>query len=737
MDKSINRQDILFVMSDSQRNPYSALPSLDSWQPDEDEYIKLDLGRYSDAEPSQFKHEEIFKYDLMRPSLCEDLRKMATQYGEIIDSITQLANQKNTSRQAAGALKSPCGTPCCYPHSTPTPSPIDLALSNLSSGQYSPYNYSNNMFAAAPPSAINAQPNYEVRICPVCQNNMSWLPKYASCPKCGIKQIPIVKERKPRRMTADEILNEYLGKPPPSHDDLCKLPSKPSSKEKSSKSTCRCTCKNGKLCANCRLRKQYPDIMQPRSTNVPVQSEEDTDSDPEHHCLDTTMSMEYRPFLSRVFSELRQMYDIDVGKQPNKETCAQQEKQKEKEKQVRQLEKVAKPMSKKKKTPPNIISRKSRRRKSKKSKTHKHCVKSERPVGRRHGWAWSSSREARKYGWRPGAILKSIRKLMNFFLYGSSRGSKRRARCMDVLKGNGENECGPTVLNLSKKNGEITITLRPNNNSHVQMQPIVFKVVKSDLAVALSEMKKTLRAEGFSECSCRNSVMMCVCRDVVEKKYLEQAIHSECRRRGMESCVDQLVMADSSDSETEFDIDVNTPADMAKPPTPKQSTVNFGMQTTTKPVPEPRPFPISYSPYWRFYNCAAGDRFANTAFGDLGEIVFEDGLFGYREGGPHGVPPGAQPKNPAIWGPAPGGPMRGGWGVPGGKSFPGIPKAPPVKSGPIPVRMTKRYYRAREKAAQEAQMAQADMAKKKTAEMMKYMMSKGAKSKTRSTKARA
>ncbi|XP_030245334.1 uncharacterized protein LOC115564777 [Drosophila navojoa] len=741
MDKSINQQDILFIMSDSQRNPYSALPALDSWQPDEDEYIKLDLGRYPDVEPTQFKHEEIFKYDLMRPTICEDLRKMATEYGEIIDSITQLASQKSTSRQTAGASKSPCGTPCCYPHSTATPSPIDLALSNLSSSQYSPYNYSSNMCAAAPPRAISSQPNYEVRLCPVCQNNMSWLPKYANCPKCGIKQIPIVKERKPRRMTADEILNDYLGKPPATLDDLCKLPSYESSKEKSSRSTCRCTCKNGKLCANCRLRKQYPDIMQPRSTDVQMPSEEDTDSDPEHYCLDTEKSTDYRPFLSRVFSELRHMYDIDLGKQPNEETCAQPEREKEKENevapvvQVRGVEKVAKPMAKKR-APPNIISGKSRKRKSNKSKTHRHCVKSKRPVARRHGWAWSSSKEARKYGWRPGAILKSIRKLMNFFLYGSTRSSTRRT-CMDVLRSNEENECGPSVLNVTKKNGEITITLRPTNNSHVQMQPIVFKVVKSDLAVALSEIKTKLRAKGFSECSCRNSVMMCVCRDVVEKKYLERAIQSECRRRGMESCVDQLVMADSSDSEAEFDIDVNTPAGVAKPPSPRPSTVNFGMQTARKPVPEPKPFPIKYSPYCRFYNCAAGDRFANTAFGDFGEIVFEDGLFGYKEGGPHGVPPGAQPKNAAIWGPAPGGPMRGGRGVPGGKSFPGIPKAPRVISDPIPVRMTKRYYRAREIAAQEAKMAQAEMAKKKTAEMMKYMMSKGAKSKTQKSKARA
>jgi len=114
--------------------------------------------------------------------------------------------------------------------------------------------------------------------------------------------------------------------------------------------------------------------------------------------------------------------------------------------------------------------------------------------------------------------------------------------------------------------------------------------------------------------------------------------------------------------------------------------------------------------------------------------VHEDGLFGYRHGGPHGKStyPGGRPKTTVIWGNSSGGPMHGGGrfgqqSTPGGKSFPGgKEKRKSGNSAPIPVRMPKRYYIAAEKAAKAAKEAAEKAKKKKPANMMDYMMKKGA-----------
>jgi len=72
-----------------------------------------------------------------------------------------------------------------------------------------------------------------IRFCPVCLTNMSWLPKFAACPKCGIKPMPVVEERhKEKKLSADQILLEYLGKGPATFDDYCTDPCDKAKKDK-------------------------------------------------------------------------------------------------------------------------------------------------------------------------------------------------------------------------------------------------------------------------------------------------------------------------------------------------------------------------------------------------------------------------------------------------------------------------------------------------------------------------
>jgi len=62
----------------------------------------------------------------------------------------------------------------------------------------------------------------------------------------------------------------------------------------------------------------------------------------------------------------------------------------------------------------------------------------------------------------------------------------------------------------------------------------------------------------------------------------------------------------------------------------------------------PPPYPVAHNHFYRAYDCAAGDRYMGTAFGDNIETVFEDGVFGYRGGGQHGKP--VIWRHPKVWG---------------------------------------------------------------------------------------
>lgn len=322
-----------------------------------------------------------------------------------------------------------------------------------------------------------------------------------------------------------------------------------------------------------------------------------------------------------------------------------------------------------------------------------------------------------------------------------------------------ENERRKPILNICKRNGAIFITLRAVNTPNIEMKPIVFKIVKSDLAVAIKKLKRKLKEKGFRKCTCHQTLMMCVCRKNMEKKQLECALQKECKRLGIENCVDQLILTDTSDSEMEYDFDVSPPAAQAKPLLAiKPRTINISTQTRGKKEErdvQPK-YPVKLTPYWRSYDCAAGDRYTGTAFGAVGEDVFEDGVFGFRGGGPHGdsATPGGRLKSKGIWGSKPGGPMRGGgrdgsagggerkgghggqgasgggggFGGFGGKSFPGAKKVPAGKSKPIPVRMPDRYYKAvaaAEKAKKDAVKHKTEQ-KKKGTNLIKYLEEKGA-----------
>ncbi|XP_064549999.1 uncharacterized protein LOC135436352 isoform X2 [Drosophila montana] len=491
-----------------------------------------------------------------------------------------------------------------------------------------------------------------IRFCPVCLTNMSWLPKFAACPNCGVKPMPVIEEsHKEKKLTADQIVTDLLGKPLLENvEDYCaKLCSAPAAKntEEDQQLGCRCTCRNGKICAHCRIRKICSDIFQgdegqPVCPEVRPKSSEDI-------CLEDNDLEKCRPHLARVFSELRELYNIketkllpgvskECGQYSSPNKTPQQTDVKQQTKSKAYSPKISREGAKNN-------TGKSRQTNVEQKPTsckvgHKSCLSQQGAVPPNHGWAWPSSKLTRKYGWQPGFVRKSIKKIMRFFLQYLPE-KKAFDTCASVEKADKEHQL--PILHVRKKQGEIYITLRAVNNKNVEMKPIVFRVVKSDLAVALSQIKRKLKAKGFPKCNCHKTVMMCTCRNYYDKKLLEHALQKECKRRGMVNCVNELVLTDTSDSEMEYDFDVSPPAGSAKPrPVPKPLTISHSTQCTAMDrIVLPR-YPIKYSPYWRAYDCAAGDRYTGTAFGAPGEEVFEDGVFGRKGGVPRRHQEGAK-----------------------------------------------------------------------------------------------
>ncbi|XP_023161718.2 uncharacterized protein LOC111593279 [Drosophila hydei] len=456
----------------------------------------------------------------------------------------------------------------------------------------------------------------EKRFCPICLTNMSWLPKFATCVNCGIK--PVIEEQhKEKTQNADEILYDILDKPAENIEEEVAV------EGKDQKPGCRCTCSSGRTCAHCRIRKLCADIF--HDDEEPSAIPDTKTNTIEDICMENKSSVKSGVHLTKVFSELRDLYDINTTKLSDKlnEKCdLLVAKQKDKTSDLKAKQKLK---NKSVIKAERAMSTTALQKRSLFKERHKLCVQLPSNVPPNHGWAWTSSDETRKYGWQPGFVRKSIKKIMKFFLqYLPERNAFNR--CMNVPKK--ENE--QTTLHVSKKRGEIFITLRAANSTQPELKPIVFKIVKSDLAAALSPIKKKLKAKGFPKCTCHKPLMMCVCRSNIEKRELEDALRKECKRRGMESCVNDLVLTDTSDSELEFDINVTAPTGDA---IPKPQTVNQATQLTKVNLCIPPKYPLKQNLFRRVYDCAASGRYTGTAFGGPAEIVLEDGVFGNMNGG--------------------------------------------------------------------------------------------------------
>lgn len=485
--------------------------------------------------------------------------------------------------------------------------------------QFTPYTGSVNRLCPKPSAPKLKQLGIKVeRECPVCKEDVTWLPQIAACPQCGYKQVPVFEETEYNEdTTAKKIITDFyeeikqipeLPGMPPLHSHLCALPS-------------------GATMQQYMTLKQS--IKKCDEEAAPCKSKPRKRGGKD-------------PNLLTVFTELRNMYTKSEGnaKKPKtaKEIC---------DEACRLAKGTKRRGSCKPATHPCGVVHRKRKRPLAPAKTfksrlyapmepmsqrctgHTHCGNQVEKVPAHMGWMWTQCYLAARPGWRPGAIRRSIRELMSYFLKDFPVDSIPNSKYMSYLRQKpppsheGEESLADMVqvptLHIEKKNNEYVITLRPLKdadtlkraaNPYVNMKPIQFRIIKNPLLKEIRDMKRCLKNMGYSKCQCHQPVMQCHCRSYIDKKRLVDDVKRQCLLRKLPHCERDLVLSDTTDSEAEFDFGVTPPAGLMKPERLKKTTHTTHAETqySEKDWAMPTMFPHPPNAYVQYGGCVTGER---------------------------------------------------------------------------------------------------------------------------------
>lgn len=461
------------------------------------------------------------------------------------------------------------------------------------------------------------------RECPVCKEDVTWLPLISACPQCGYKPLPVYEEKEyNEETTANQIITEFFeeirkapdtSNKPISEDDPCLKPSKASQGFDS-------------IIQNYRTLKQS--IQKCKASNPSTAKPQPRPSKD--------------PNLLNVFTELRNMYhsgeSSEDKKNKIKEICEEACRLAKAGKRRRGNKPASHPCGvvyKKRKRAPRIKDFKSRLyvpmkpMAQRSSMAHAQCGNALHKVPAHMGWLWTQCPLAARPGWRPGAIRRSIRELMSYFLRDFPVDTIPISKYMSYhrqkphLTHDGEERPEELVqvptLHIEKRNNEYVITMRPLKdaetlkraaNPYVKMKPVQFRIVKNPLLKEVREMKRCLKNMGYSKCQCHRPVMECYCRSFIDKKLLIDDVRRQCVMRKMPYCERELVLSDTTDSEAEFDFGVTPPAGLMKPDRLKK-TVNMTHTETQYNENDwamPTMFPHPPNAYVQYGGCVTGER---------------------------------------------------------------------------------------------------------------------------------
>ncbi|XP_064549830.1 uncharacterized protein LOC135436223 [Drosophila montana] len=278
--KEINQADIMFVVDKPELYAIPCKPCSDELKEDEegDEQLRRDLNRYRSFNQRVTQPPE----DTSGMQACCQLKNLMAKCGEVIDSVIKRIAQLSSPLPAEHSHNTSWhGTPVIY---NSTRMPRTIPVGDMEEMDIKP-----------------------IRFCPVCLCSMSWLPKYACCPRCWAKPMVEPKNESKDVLTADIIIKRYADEPHQAANGL-------SDKEniENTKRTNRCTCKLGKMCAHCRVRNLCSDIFISSSTHIPnIKPKANEDFCVQVKCNGSPATC--RTHLQIVLSELKLLYQSQLS----------------------------------------------------------------------------------------------------------------------------------------------------------------------------------------------------------------------------------------------------------------------------------------------------------------------------------------------------------------------------------------------------------------------------------------
>ncbi|XP_017092284.2 uncharacterized protein Ppi1 [Drosophila bipectinata] len=481
-----------------------------------------------------------------------------------------------------------------------------------------------------------------IKSCMLCGEDVSWMPKVAACPYCGYKAVPDFMEKPyDEEATAEKILYDHLDNQAEDFDmgsvEGCPAQKVQMENDRTSEAF-EAVVRDYQL-----LKRSIRESSRMKACQSAVQKP----INPE------PVEEQKPPNLAKVFAELKSLFKAKTTEEAKNqkiqdicnEACnmARLHGKKSKSHRVAADRKQGGVAAESEKDPcSDPKPPKRRRRKPKlpyKSRYYSMYKPRERPskppclpestkIPGHMGWLWTAHPLASKPGWRPGAIRRSIRDLMSYFLVDYPVDSIPVSKYMSYYKNkNGprtpppekkENLVQVPTLHIEKKNDIFTITLRPlkdaatlakSANPYVKMKPVQFRIVKNPLMKELRDLKRCLKGIGFSKCTCHKPVMQCYCRSFVDKKRLIYHLRKECEQRKMDSCEDDLVLSETSDSEAEFEFGVTPPAGLMRPERLKSSHIKHTeTQYDENDWAHPSSFPHPPTSLAQFCGCVMGER---------------------------------------------------------------------------------------------------------------------------------
>ncbi|XP_053659481.1 uncharacterized protein LOC128708528 [Anopheles marshallii] len=217
---------------------------------------------------------------------------------------------------------------------------------------------------------------------------------------------------------------------------------------------------------------------------------------------------------------------------------------------------------------------------------HRTCMKQDPLVPPHMGWQWDicpPGIDKRRPGWRPGAVRRPIRELMQHFLkcYPLDNVPVSKEKSVGFHTDDpsqGDHKQKPTLL-ITKKHGVYSITMNPlkdsetlktTDNPYLAGKPIKFKLAKDPQLTKLYQLRDALKRKGLPLCGCKDLASCDHCTDR-EKRLLTEEIRRTSKVLGLSA---KTSIGDvPSESESVLDVEFTPPSAIIRSDIPKPDLV--------------------------------------------------------------------------------------------------------------------------------------------------------------------